>query len=74
MNIYLCNDMAEPFLLPTGSTPVPQVQPWLTPVAVICACVLVLVCVTVIIVGVVVGLKRCSGKQGNTLLGIISGV
>ena len=55
-------------LLPTDSTPIPQVQPWLIPVVVICACVLVLVCVTVIIIGVVVGLKRHSGKEGSQLL------
>jgi len=55
-----------PFILPTGSTPVPQVQPWLIPVVVICACVLVLVCVAIIIVGVVVGFKRHSGRQASS--------
>lgn len=50
----------------TGSTLAPQVQPWLIPVVVICACVLVLVCVAIVIVGVVVGLKRHSGKQART--------
>ena len=50
------------FHLPTGSTPVPQVQPWLIPVVVIVACLLVLVCATIVVIGVVVGLKRHSGK------------
>jgi len=53
-------------LLRTDSTPVPQVQPWLIPVVVICACLLVLVCVTIIIVGVVMRLKRHAGKRDNT--------
>jgi len=46
----------------TGSAPVPQVQPWLIPVVVMCACVLVLVCFTIIVIGVVVRLKRHLGK------------
>jgi len=53
-------------LLFTASTPVPQMQPWLIPVAVICACVLVLVCATIIIVAVVVGFKKYSGNEGST--------
>jgi len=45
------------------SIPVPQVQPWLIPVVVACTCVVVLIYATIIIVGVLVGLKRHSGKQ-----------
>ena len=45
------------------SIPVPQVQPWLIPVVVTCTCVVVLIYATIIIVGVLVGLKRHSGKQ-----------
>ena len=54
-----------PCLLPTGSTPIPQVQPWLIPVVVIIAFALVLVCVAIVIIFVVVGLKRYSSKQGS---------
>jgi len=47
-----------------GSISVPQVQPWLIPVVVTCtSCVVVLIYATTIIVGVLVGLKRHSGKQ-----------
>lgn len=63
---YVLSHRNMPLILPTGSTPIPQVQPWLIPVVVICACVLVLVCVTIIIVGVVMRLKRHAGKRGNT--------
>ena len=59
---YVLSRRNMPLFLPTGSTPIPQVQPWLIPVVVICACVLVLVCVTIIIVGVVVRFKRHVGK------------
>lgn len=54
-------------LLPTESTPVTQVQPWMIPVVVISACVLVLICVTIIAIGVVVGLKRSSSKYAMML-------
>ena len=67
MSIALRHDYA--FTLPTGSTPVPQMQPWLIPVVVIIGCVLVLICITVIIIGVVVALNRRSGKGGSTLSG-----
>ena len=51
------------FLLPVGSTAVPQMQPWLLPVVVVFVCVMVLSCVVIIIiVGVVMLRRRQSSK------------
>ena len=51
------------FLLPVGSTAVPQMQPWLLPVVVVCACVMVLSCVVIIIIaGIVIARRRQSSK------------
>jgi len=50
-------------LLPVGSTVVPQMQPWLLPVAVVCACVMVLSCVVIIIIaGIIIARRRQSSK------------
>lgn len=51
-----------PCLLP-AVPPAQQLQPWLVPVLGIVAFALVLLCITIIIISVVVGLKRNSGKQ-----------
>ena len=46
-----------------GSTAVPQAQPWVVPVVVVCVCVLVVSCVVIIIVvGIVIVKRRQSSK------------
>ena len=50
------------FLLPIGSTAVPQMQPWVVPVVVVCVLVLSCVVVIIIVAGIIIVRRRQSGK------------